>query len=528
MPRISSRIRSSISRRCRASRVYRGFIFGTLNAGCAAARRLSRRRSRSRSTNGSTAIPAARSRCCEANRLKFKGNWKLAYDNSGDGYHVVFSHRSLLETENRLADETRQGHVLLQGHARRAADVHASTSATATTSRTSGRISRSAPGGLWAMEVPAPRHGALRARSCARASASRPSAFSISPSSEPVNINVFPEPLAARQPHPGVPAGPFDETDAIWYGTAIVDDDGVLGGDALNDINALRMRTQEGFPNFGEVDDVANFEEIQRGLAACEDEWVYMHRGLGIPGRIDTLADGTIKAPATDEVFMREYIQRMEAADEGRTRIPYQPGAMTMSATSPITIRSHSRITSPMRFYDELDRGFFGLAARRPRNRGRGRARPVPASARAARRGCWISTVFEDWLKLFTPECVYWVPSTPDRRRPAPRDRHHVRRPAATRGPRLSPAHRLCLVAGAIVTHLRLVANVEVFRAPRYRSTHGALEFHHQRILGRRNPHAVRLDGPPLPQADGQWKISAKQVNLLDCDQCIRNPSIIL
>jgi benzoate/toluate 1,2-dioxygenase beta subunit len=27
---------------------------------------------------------------------------------------------------------------------------------------------------------------------------------------------------------------------------------------------------------------------------------------------------------------------------------------------------------------------------------------------------------------------------------------------------------------------------------------------------------------------DGEWKISAKQVNLLACDQCIRNPSIIL
>ena len=38
-------------------------------------------------------------RVCEANRLKYKGNWKLAYDNSGDGYHVVFSHRSLLEME---------------------------------------------------------------------------------------------------------------------------------------------------------------------------------------------------------------------------------------------------------------------------------------------------------------------------------------------------------------------------------------------------------------------------------------------
>ena len=43
--------------------------------------------------------PKGKVAVCEANRLKFKGNWKLAYDNSGDGYHVVFSHRSLLEME---------------------------------------------------------------------------------------------------------------------------------------------------------------------------------------------------------------------------------------------------------------------------------------------------------------------------------------------------------------------------------------------------------------------------------------------
>jgi hypothetical protein len=62
----------------------------------------------------------------------------------------------------------------------------------------------------------------------------------------------------------------------------------------------------ESFPNFGEVDDATNFEEIQRGLAAEEDPWVYMHRGFGIPGRVTTDAEGLITAPATDEVFMRE------------------------------------------------------------------------------------------------------------------------------------------------------------------------------------------------------------------------------
>jgi hypothetical protein len=127
--------------------------------------------------------------------------------------------------------------------------------------------------------------------------------------SEPVNINVFPN-LSLLGNHIQVfqPVS-FEETDTVWYGTKIEDVDGTLGEEVLNDINALRMRTQEGFPNFGEVDDVTNFEQIQRGLLCQEDEWVYMNRGLGIPDRIHVLDDGTIKGPATDELFMREYIQ---------------------------------------------------------------------------------------------------------------------------------------------------------------------------------------------------------------------------
>src|ERR671930_610672 len=69
------------------------------------------------------------------------------------------------------------------------------------------------------------------------------------------------------------------------------------------------MRTQEQFPNFGEGDDLANFEEIQRGLACLEDEWVYMHRGLGIPGRVKTDAHGVITAPVTD-AFYRAVIEQ--------------------------------------------------------------------------------------------------------------------------------------------------------------------------------------------------------------------------
>jgi hypothetical protein len=164
------------------------------------------------------------------------------------------------------------------------------------------------PGGLWAIESlhPGMEHVAekLRTRFGERAES-----FLDLAGSEPVNINIFPN-LSLLGNHIQVfqPVA-VDETDTVWYGTKIEDVDGSMGPEVLNDINTLRMRTQEGFPNFGEVDDVTNFEQIQRGLRCQEDEWIYMNRGLGIPDRIHTLADGTIKGPATDELFMREYIK---------------------------------------------------------------------------------------------------------------------------------------------------------------------------------------------------------------------------
>ncbi|HVU20211.1 MAG TPA: hypothetical protein VHE09_05725, partial [Rhizomicrobium sp.] len=133
---------------------------------------------------------------------------------------------------------------------------------------------------------------------------------------EPVNINVFPNfSLLGNHIQVFEPVG-VAETNAIWYGTMIVDD-GTIPSDAITDINALRMRTQEGFPNFGEVDDIANFEQIQHGLMAVEDEWVYMNRGFGIPGRVKTDDDGTITAPATDEAFMREHFKEWKRLMKG-------------------------------------------------------------------------------------------------------------------------------------------------------------------------------------------------------------------
>ena len=55
-----------------------------------------------------------------------------------------------------------------------------------------------------------------------------------------------------------------------------------------------------------------------RSLDCVEDEWVYMNRGYGIPGRIRIEADGSITAPSTDEAFMREHFKEWKRLMKAR------------------------------------------------------------------------------------------------------------------------------------------------------------------------------------------------------------------
>jgi phenylpropionate dioxygenase-like ring-hydroxylating dioxygenase large terminal subunit len=302
---------------------YRGFIFGTLNLDAPPLtdylgpirRPIDEWLDRN---------PGGKVIVCEANRMKYKGNWKLAYDNSGDGYHVVYSHRSLLETENRFKDEaSAKGMSYYQVASPDDLPAYIHYMGNGHHFKDKRPNLKAKPGGLWEIESlhPGMEHvqDKLRARYGERAEAMLDLA-----GSEPVNINVFPN-LSLLGNHIQVfqPVS-VDETDAIWYGTRIEDVDGTLGEEALTDINAIRMRTQEGFPNFGEVDDITNFEQIQRGLACLEDEWVYMNRGYGIEGRFETLEDGSIKGPCTDELFMREYIKEWKRLMKTQPNIQIQ------------------------------------------------------------------------------------------------------------------------------------------------------------------------------------------------------------
>jgi benzoate/toluate 1,2-dioxygenase beta subunit len=136
--------------------------------------------------------------------------------------------------------------------------------------------------------------------------------------------------------------------------------------------------------------------------------------------------------------------------------------------------------------------------------------------------------LYKQWLALYAPECVYWVPATPEGGDP----RREVsvmfddRRRLEDRVFRLGTGFAWSQAPTSRTS--RLVSNVEVFRCARedrrmVRSNFAISEFWDGeiRVLAGWTGHRFR-------RIDSAWVISAKQVNLLNCDQSIRNPSIVL
>ena len=135
---------------------------------------------------------------------------------------------------------------------------------------------------------------------------------------------------------------------------------------------------------------------------------------------------------------------------------------------------------------------------------------------------------YEDWLKLYASECIYWVPSTPNAGDP----RREIavmfddRRRLEDRVYRLRTGFAWSQAPASRT--VRFISNVEVFATRQdairmVRSNFLITEFwgDETRILSGWAGHRFHGQG-------GVWRIEAKQVNLVECDQAIRNPSIIL
>jgi 3-phenylpropionate/cinnamic acid dioxygenase small subunit len=135
---------------------------------------------------------------------------------------------------------------------------------------------------------------------------------------------------------------------------------------------------------------------------------------------------------------------------------------------------------------------------------------------------------YDDWLAMYAAECVYWVPSTPkagdprreiaimfdDRRRLE--DRIYRMRTGFAWSQ--APASRT----------VRLVTNVEVFSTVRDDARMVRSNFLISEFWGDETRQLTGWAAHRVVRDHAGWKIQAKQVNLIECDQSIRNPSIIL
>ncbi len=133
---------------------------------------------------------------------------------------------------------------------------------------------------------------------------------------------------------------------------------------------------------------------------------------------------------------------------------------------------------------------------------------------------------FEDWLGLYAAQCVYWIPATPggDPRREVA-VAFDDRRRLEDRVYRLRTGHAWSQAPASRT--VRLVSNIEVF-------PHGdaSVMVRSNFLLSEWRAGEKQLwsgwCGHRLRSRAGRYEIEARQVNLIDCDQNLRNPSILL
>jgi len=134
----------------------------------------------------------------------------------------------------------------------------------------------------------------------------------------------------------------------------------------------------------------------------------------------------------------------------------------------------------------------------------------------------------DDWLGLYAPECLYWVPATPQGGDP----RREIavcfddRRRLEDRLFRLNndfawsqkPRSRTSRLISNVTVYKTAVANDFMVRTTFFTSEFQASD---KRTYTGWYGHRLRESGD-------YWEILVKQVNLIDCDQNLRNLSVIL
>ena len=227
-------------------------------------------------------------------QFKTHANWKTVYDNAGDGYHPPFSHTSMLRVFSRrygdvdmqyyssnfdesplVSRDLGNGHTLLD---QRPA-MHA---------QSAWERQHVLPGREILWDQLNQQHGPERALEMLDTS-----------TGSGLNLNIFPNLLIIGNQIQIVEPVAHDQTVVHWFSTTL---DG-----APDEVNAIRMRMQEDFPSFGEVDDTAQFEACQVGMDCVpEMDWIDIRRH-STTGAGKMEEDGIWTDPVSSDQHMRAY-----------------------------------------------------------------------------------------------------------------------------------------------------------------------------------------------------------------------------
>lgn len=287
--------------------IYRGFIFGTMNEDAPSlVDYLGNAKALlddwiDRYDGGNVIVQSS------AHRISLNGNWKFVFDNAADGYHVSFSHRSLLAIGNRYdSDEDKDmtyfgkdpdnsplytqylgnGHIFIDQ-----------------------RGVYKEVGDRWKQQRPQPGREAYEQLIRDKYKDKADQYLDLAVGSQ-MNLSIFPNLLIIGNQIQVIEPISVNKTQLTFYSTTV--------DNLPEEVNILRMRTQEDFPAFGEPDDVANFAECQRGLSIPEVEWVMFNRGLGVPEQRTVDERGVVTGPVTDELPMRGYYQEWKRLLKGK------------------------------------------------------------------------------------------------------------------------------------------------------------------------------------------------------------------
>ena len=135
---------------------------------------------------------------------------------------------------------------------------------------------------------------------------------------------------------------------------------------------------------------------------------------------------------------------------------------------------------------------------------------------------------FDPWLAMYAPECIYWVPGTPNAGDP----RREIaisfddRRRMEDRIYRLRTGYAWSQAPKSRT--VRMISNVEVFATGQADTRMVRSNF----LIAEFRPDGTRYlsgwCGHRFVETGGRWVIAVRQVNLIDCDQNLRNPSIVI